>query len=213
MSRRVVFLPGAGGAAEFWRPVAERLPSDWRRTLLRWPGAGDEPHDADVRSFEDLIKYAAAAVDGRIEGGGADERVDDGRADVVAQSMGGVVAIGLALRHPERIGRLVLVATSGGIDLGGTSAAEWRDEYRREYPLAASWVTEQRPDYGDLLHDVHQPALLIWGDADPISPVAVGERLAALLPHSTLEVLAGGTHALAAEQPDAVADLIARHLG
>lgn len=64
--------------------------------------------------------------------------------DVVAQSMGGVVAVGLALRHPEKVRRLVLVASSGGIDVEGFGAEDWRDEYVLEFPNAAAWVTEQR---------------------------------------------------------------------
>jgi pimeloyl-ACP methyl ester carboxylesterase len=41
--------------------------------------------------------------------------VADG-SDVVAQSMRGVVAVGLALTHQRKIRRLVLVATSGGLE-------------------------------------------------------------------------------------------------
>lgn len=96
----VVFLPGAGGSAEFWKPVAGRLPTSWQTTLLGWPGAGDQPHDPRVACFEDLIELA-------------DSQFCD-RSDLVAQSMGGVVALGLALRNSEKIRRLVLVATSGG---------------------------------------------------------------------------------------------------
>ena len=37
-ARNVLFLPGAGGAAAFWKPVADRLPADRRKTRLSWPG-------------------------------------------------------------------------------------------------------------------------------------------------------------------------------
>jgi pimeloyl-ACP methyl ester carboxylesterase len=195
----VVFLPGASGAAEFWRPVAERLPADWVKVLLGWPGAGEEPHDESMRSFDDLVSAAAAAL--------------DSPSDVVAQSMGGAVAIGLALRHPTRVRRLVLAATSGGLDLTGLGAADWRAEYRELYPNAAPWITDERPDYADAINDVAAPALLLWGDADPISPVSVGARLADLLPTSTLEIIAGGEHRFAHDRPHAVARLIAAHLG
>jgi pimeloyl-ACP methyl ester carboxylesterase len=43
--RSLVFLPGAAGASEFWLPVATRLPDAWRKTLLSWPGAGNQPND------------------------------------------------------------------------------------------------------------------------------------------------------------------------
>jgi pimeloyl-ACP methyl ester carboxylesterase len=198
MSPEIVFFPGATGAGDFWSPVAQRLPRDWRTQLLDWPGAGAVPAGTGIDGYEDLVELAAVTV-------------SDGN-DVVAQSMGGVVAIGLALARPQKVRRLVLVATSGGLDVSGLGGSEWRGEYRDEFPDAAAWVTGDQPDYRAQLAAVEIPVALIWGDADPISPVAVGEALQELLPSSELHVTAGGTHALAREQPDEVAALIRRHL-
>ncbi len=128
-----MFLPGAGGSAGFWEPVAGRLPASCDRALLGWPGAGDEPHEPGVESFEDLIELAASRL--------------SGLSDLVAQSLGGVVAVGLAMRYPEKVRRLVLVATSGGIGVDVLGAGGWRAEYRAEFPTAAAWVTEQTVDH------------------------------------------------------------------
>jgi pimeloyl-ACP methyl ester carboxylesterase len=193
-----VFLPGAGGSPEYWRPVADRLPAAWEKALLGWPGAGDQPHDPCVNSFEDLVELTHASI--------------RRRSDLVAQSMGGMVAIGVALRHPENIRRLVLVATSGGIDVEALGGRDWRAEYRAEFPKAASWVAEQRIDYTQQLARITVPTLLLWGDQDPISPLPVARRLATVLPNSQLVVLPGGTHAVASEQPAAVARAIIEHL-
>jgi len=54
--------------------------------------------------------------------------------------------------------------------------------------------------------------LLIWGDADPISPVAVGRHLEARIPNARLEIVPGGDHGLAGTHADLVASLIAHHL-
>jgi pimeloyl-ACP methyl ester carboxylesterase len=196
--RNVVFLPGAGGAAEFWRPVASRLPARWRKMLLSWPGAGDQPHDPNVHGFEDLIASTSRGL--------------HAPSDLVAQSMGAIIAIGIALRHPEQVRRLVLTATSGGIDVAELGGADWREEYGAEYPNAASWITEDHVDYTNAIPTITAPTLLIWGDVDPISPVAAGRRLAQLLPNSELHVLPGGTHSLAHDRPDEVARLIEDHL-
>jgi pimeloyl-ACP methyl ester carboxylesterase len=51
-------------------------------------------------------------------------------------------------------------------------------------------------DLTDRLGELLLPVLLLWGAADAISPVAVGRRLAALLPRAELVVLRGGTHDL-----------------
>jgi pimeloyl-ACP methyl ester carboxylesterase len=195
----IVFLPGTAGAAEFWAPVAERLPASWTKVLLGWPGAGEEPHDPGVQSFDDLVSMVAGAL--------------VAPSDLVAQSMGGAVAIAVALRHPEKVRRLVLAATSGGIDVASLGGADWRADYRAQYPGAAPWITAERPDHSSAIDRVTAPTLLLWTDDDPISPVAVGERLAELLPHATLQVIAaGGGHAFVRERPLAVASLIAAYL-
>jgi hypothetical protein len=79
MRPRVVCFPGASGAADFWTPVADRMPDEWATRLLSWPGAGAEAHDPAITGYAGLVDRAAAGV-------------ADGD-DVVAQSMGGVVAI------------------------------------------------------------------------------------------------------------------------
>jgi pimeloyl-ACP methyl ester carboxylesterase len=72
-------------------------------TLWSWPGAGDQPSHPNGSGYCYLIELAAADA--------------EHGSDIVAQSMGGAVAIGLALAHPEKVRRLVLVATSGGLNL------------------------------------------------------------------------------------------------
>lgn len=195
---RVAFLPGAAGAAEFWAPVADLMPTGWQTQRLNWPGAGTEPHDPQIGGYGDLVERAAAMV-------------PDG-SDVVAQSMGGLVALRLALAYPNKLRRLVLVATSGGIDLKQHNAADWRDEYRGEFPDAAPWVTSPVADGAQDVSRINLSTCLIWGDNDPISPVAVGEALGRALPRSHLHVISGGTHMLAREHPDEVAKLIVEHL-
>ncbi len=198
-ARRVLFLPGAGGAASFWRPVGERLPADWDKRYLSWPGLGDEPHDPVVCGFEDLVARTVAAL-------------DDAPTDLVAQSMGGAVALRVALDEPTRVRRLVLCATSGGLDVGALGAADWRTDYRAAYPRAADWITHVRLDFGAELAVVEQPTLLLWGDADAVSPPAVGERLRAALRYATLTVLHSSDHGFAHALAARVAPLIAAHL-
>lgn len=195
---QVAFLPGVSGSGDFWKPVAARLPAGWGTTCLSWPGAGAEPHDPNVEGYEDLIGMTAATL--RSE------------SDLVAQSMGGVVAIGVALAHPDKVRRLVLVATSGGIDVASSDGQEWREEYATEFPDAAPWVSRQRVDYTGQIATITAATCLIWGDKDPISPVAAGQALNELLADSVLHVVPGGTHSLARDRPNEVAALIIDHL-
>jgi pimeloyl-ACP methyl ester carboxylesterase len=197
--RRVLFLPGAGADGTFWQPVADRLPPAWERVLFDWPGLGHVPADPRVRGLDDLVRLVL-------------ERAGHGPVDLVAQSMGGLVALSAVLARPAAVRRLVLTGTSGGLDLTTFGVEDWRPHYVREYPGAAAWIREVRVDLADRLTSIGQPTLLLWGDADPISPVAVGERLRALLPRARLVVVPGGDHAFARDRAADVAPEVARHL-
>ena len=197
--RRLLLLPGASGDPAFWHPLGELLPPEWEKTYLGWPGLGNQPPSPAVRGFDDLVRLV-------------EDQLAAGPADLLAQSMGGAVAIRVALNQPQRVRRLVLVATSGGIDLAPFGAADWRVEYQAAFPRAAAWIRNVKLDLTRELAAVSQPTLLLWGDADPISPVAVGETLQRRLPHATLEIIRGGDHGLAHDRPHDVLPAVRRHL-
>jgi pimeloyl-ACP methyl ester carboxylesterase len=198
----VFFLPGAAGSPLFWRPLGDRLPADRPKVYFGWPGLGDQPADRSVNSLDDLV----AVVEGRL-----------GRApvDLLAQSMGGVVAVKLALKRPDAIRRMVLSVTSGGVDAAARARAlhDWRVDYRGQHPNAAPWIYADGPDLTGEIHRIACPVLLLFGDADPIAPPFVGERLNSLLPDARLAIIRGGDHSLVANRVDEVLPLVAQHLG
>lgn len=197
--RLVLFLPGVGADPAFWRPVGDLLPARWSKVYFGWPGLAHQPPAPGVVSFDDLTAMVEA-------------QLGETQVDLIAQSMGGAIALQVALRHPQKVRRIVLTAASGGLDVQALGAEDWRPNYAREFPNAARWVLDARPDYSADLHSVSHPAMLIWGDADPISPLAVGERLRDLLPNARLHVVKGGDHALAHNRAAEIAPLIQRHL-
>ncbi|HEU0074947.1 MAG TPA: alpha/beta hydrolase [Dehalococcoidia bacterium] len=199
---RVVFLPGASGKRAFWQPVAERLGLGNDALLFAWPGFGDEPADLRIQRLSDLAAYCIHRL--------------DGPSTLIAQSMGGVVALQIALQRPDLVQRLVLCGTSGGIDMARFNAEDWRDAYATEYlpsfNHAPSWFVDDRTDLTAQIASISAPSLLLWGAEDRISPPAAGEYLATLLPDSRFVTVPGGTHALPAEKPDEVALQIAAFL-
>jgi pimeloyl-ACP methyl ester carboxylesterase len=199
MTPRLFFLPGAGADPAFWRPLADRLPSNWDKVHFGWPGLGHQPPDPAVNGIDDLVTMVEAEL-------------GDQPVDLLAQSMGGAVAMAVTLRNPGKVRRLVLTVTAGGLDVPALGGSNWRANYRREYPNAAAWITDERPDHAAELPGVTQPTLLIWGDVDPISPLAVGRRLEALLPNATLRIVPGGDHGFVESRPDDIAPWIVRHL-
>ena len=194
----LLFLPGASGNTEFWKPVGARLQHPGARRFVAWPGFGGTPAEAGVRGMADLVARVVRAMSGPV--------------DLLAQSMGGVVAVRAALERPDLVRHLVLSVTSGGIDVAALGAEDWRPTFRTRNPEAPSWFVNERDDLTGRLGEIRAPVLLLWGDADPISPVAVGRRLAQLFPDSELVVIAGGTHDLVLERANEVAPHIDRHL-
>jgi poly(3-hydroxyoctanoate) depolymerase len=195
----LVFLPGAGGDAQFWRPVAERLADLGAAHLVGYPGFAGQPADPAVRTLDGLLAWLVA-------------RLPAGASHLIAQSMGGVLAVRLALEQPDRVASLVLAATSGGVDVARLGATDWRPGFRAARPEVPDWFLTDRSDLGDRLGEIRCRTLLLWSDADEISPLPVGRFLESRIPGSSLAAFAGATHAFAHERPDEVAGAIRSHL-
>ncbi len=110
MNEPLVLLHGFTGSAESWNGVLARLPT---RAALCPPLLGHGTRAEGVRTFDDEVDRLARAM------GAAP-------AHLAGYSLGARLALGIAVRHPERVRRLTLV----GVHPGLQTDAE-RDERRR----------------------------------------------------------------------------------
>jgi 2-succinyl-6-hydroxy-2,4-cyclohexadiene-1-carboxylate synthase len=102
MAETVVLLHGFAGTRHGWDLVAERLrPERYRPLALDLRGHGDA-RDARPITFAACVADVAAAAPERFV--------------LCGYSLGGRVALNVALAHRERVSRLVLVASTAGID-------------------------------------------------------------------------------------------------
>ena len=195
---RILFLPGAGGRADFWRPAGELLPADWERDYLSWPGLGVQPQEPDVKDLDDLVGLVLARL--------------DRPADLVAQSMGTLVALKAALAMPDKVRRLVLAGPASGVPVFELGGANWHADYRHEFPDSSHWITTAHEDLSSRLSGIAAPTLLMIGTRDPISPLAIAQRFAELLVDARIEVIEGGQHDFPETRPVETAKMIRAHL-
>jgi pimeloyl-ACP methyl ester carboxylesterase len=99
----VVLLHGAGDNALDWRWVMPALAAGHRVYAPDLPGSPDSARPAADYSPAFFERFVAAFVDA----------LDIGRATFVGNSLGGLIALRLALSEPERAGALVLVDSAG----------------------------------------------------------------------------------------------------
>jgi pimeloyl-ACP methyl ester carboxylesterase len=99
----VLILPGLGTSIDYWQFTIPALAAHYRVVAVDPPGFGksDKP-DVDYE-----LTWIADEIVAFMDAKGI------GRASIVGGSMGGHLALILALKHPERVSRLVLMGSVG----------------------------------------------------------------------------------------------------
>ena len=222
----VVFIHGAGGNRLVWGGQLRSLSSAQRVVALDLPGHGrsDGPGMACIGSYAQVV----AEVLGRL--GSA--------AVLVGHSMGGGVALHLALQWPGLVAGLVLLGTGGRLRVAPSLLAGLQDDFRCAVaaitgsafaPATASTIRKRGEgallaagpatlladfracDAFDVLArlgEIHVPCLVICGAEDRLTPVKYSEALAKGIPGARLQVIPSAGHMAMLEEPAAVSQSI-----
>lgn len=230
--RPLVFLHGSGDNASIWAAQLTYFQQQARRPAfaLNLPGHGTRPDTLpDQASVED---YAQAVYDMLTT------ELQLQRPIIVGHSLGGAIALALALLHGADLGGLILIGSGARLRvhpalLEEAHAAPAQASKRlTELALAPSHVetltpallrtkheNDQHQLYRDLaacnafdvmerLHEIMLPTLLICGDADRLTPSKYSTYLQQQLPHARLHIQAGAGHYVMYEQAQAVNQVI-----
>ena len=196
---KLVFLPGASGSQHFWQPLRAALTEYTDQQVIAYPGFDSIVPNLATQKLYDLQEFVK-------------EKIEDDSI-LIAQSMGGVLAVGLALKHPQKVKGLVLLATSGGLDLKTFHCADWRTDYRELFKTMPDWFEQDQTEFSRVqLASLDVPILLIWGDHDPLSTVQLGQYLAGIFKNAKLHIIQGGDHFFASTHANQVAMLIQDYL-
>lgn len=226
----LICIHGSGDSAQAWDAVIHHLGTAAPDALaLDLPGHGARAHETPPQP-PTLPVYAAAVL--------ADlDRRGLGEGILVGHSLGSAIAMQVALDAPQRVRGIVLVGAGARLrvlpavlELARTDPAAAQrqlltlayapaNETMAERYLAAEQPIASDALYSDLaacngfdvmarLPDMHQPALVLVGESDRLTPPKYAAYLAEHLPASTLVVIPNAGHMLMDEAPGAVARAI-----
>lgn len=102
----LLLLHGFTGSHATWQHLVDRLSEGHRVTTLDLPGHGiSDVMSVQPWNFTSVVDDLAWLIESQL----------GGSADVLGYSMGGRLALGLAIAHPERVRSLILESASPGI--------------------------------------------------------------------------------------------------
>lgn len=226
----VVLVHGAGGSHLDWPAELRRLPGA-RVIALDLPGHGK----SSGAGCDDTRAYAEAVI-------GLMDALGVVRAVVAGHSMGGAVALQMALGWPERVAGLVLLGTGSKLPVapGLPERAVSETEATIEWIVARSWGTDasedmrrrnrerlmatapdvlrrdflacQAFDVRGQLGQIAAPSLILYANADQMVAPKFSLTLADRIRESRLVEVSGAGHMFPLERAGQVAEAIAAWL-
>lgn len=223
----IIFLHGVGSDKSVWRPQLEHFGKTRRAVAFDYPGYGEslpveeatrDDFAASILAAMDALEIDQAHVCGLSLGGViaiALNAAAPGRcrslilADSFAIHPDGQAIHDRSVAASQSMTMRELAEARTGMLLGSAASAELRSEVIEvmaaidpaAYRLgaAAVWLAEQR----DRAAAIDCPTLILVGEEDTITPLALSKELHRLIAGSQMEVIQGAGHLANAEQPRA----------
>ena len=214
----LVLVHGYTGDVSEWENQIEEFAGDFRVLVLdnRGHGQSEAPTDIEAYTVELMVEDTLAVI--AVAG--------FEKYHLVGHSMGGAVALEIALRHPGRLFSLTLHDTSHSFadhDQPGETLPYVPPEHIKmgakriagmsKTALAGTWkgLIGWR-GATDRDHQIETPTLIIYGDRDGSRIIEGSQRLKELIPHATIVVIKGGGHSPQRQCPDEFNAALRRHL-
>lgn len=200
----VVLLHGGLSNSDYWGNQIRVLARRHTVIILDSRGHGRSTRDVRPYGYDLMADDVVALLD----------RLHIKKVDVVGWSDGAILGLDLAIRHPDRIGRVFAFAANtvtSGVQEGVEKApvfARFIERARGEYAklsatpkdydafvaqITKMWETE--PNWTDAqLQSIRAPVLVVDGDHDEAIKRAHTEYIAATIPNAGLLILPNTSH-------------------
>lgn len=215
----LVFVHGFGGKALQWQYQLSRFSRSNRVIAMDLRGHGRSDKPSGSYSMTQIQADLLALVDGLQV---------SGKVVLIGHSFGGAVASEFAAAHPERVERLVLIATAGEYRLNPLYRLALNlpaAVLRLIAPLTRAWLGAP-PDVlkswyednlccwkgWDVFHSLAMPTLVIRGDLDSVFEKPAFEEVARAIPEAEEVDVGASGHLVMLERREAVNRAIARFL-
>lgn len=116
--RTLLLIHGWACSLRYWDELVARLPGGYRAVAVDLRGCGDSPKPSQGYAYTDYVADFAALI----------ERLQLPPLAVVGHSMGGSIALRLALDHPQLLRALVIVDSGANVAQRECLLAELGDE-------------------------------------------------------------------------------------
>lgn len=224
----LVLLHGAGGTHLFWPPQVRRL-SHLQILAPDLPGHGRSGGDG----LQSIVAYAAWVADwlnaigikrAYLGGHSMGSAIALQLALISPDLVAGLILIGAGARlkvHPDILNKLVKEETfKEAVEIVVSAAfADQTPARLKELAFQRMAATRQAILYGDFiacndfdliqnLAQVRQPAMVICGDQDRLTPRRYAEYLVCQLPDAHLHIVENAGHMVMLERPVLIAQLI-----
>jgi pimeloyl-ACP methyl ester carboxylesterase len=184
----LVFLPGYASDMEGNKALAlDAFAEERRLSLLRfdYSGTGSSPGVFEHGTLDAWLEEALGVID----------QLTQGPLVVIGSSMGGWLALHVALRRPERVRALVGIAAAPDFTIWGFAAG---DKAERQGLSQVFWESGQKLLLLDQPLDIDCPVRLLHGELDRDVPLDVAFRTLRALRSADVQLLVikGGGHRL-----------------
>jgi pimeloyl-ACP methyl ester carboxylesterase len=227
----ILFIHGSGWNRRMWYGQRDRLQSLAKIVLLDLPGHGGSRGDG----CDSVEEYGAAIVD-------TIKELGLGKCVLAGHSLGGAIALSVAIDNPDLVGGLILIGTGARLRvlprILGDIVTNKQETVKSIVDLAFSPTAPQdlkkadfdetmkcdsavirkdftacdRFDVMSTVSSITVPTLILCGTDDALTPPRYSEYLHQAIDGSHLVLIEGAGHMVMMEKPEEVNDSIAHFL-